>query len=280
MDMPDILQFLISDPRVNVVSFVLTVLGVVLTIVFYLRSMNIKEPCYSIHSETIITPELAKKNPIKITFFDKPVENLSLTHVAFWNAGRATISRSDMTEVDPLRIVTDNASILSVNLVKENKIANKFEFVLHPDNNSIRIDFDFIDHMNGAVIAIYHTGQSSDALQLLGTIKGATSLHDVDKTVNVAVDFFISRLDSFMEMPFRLIPKWLWRLLDEVEMRQNFIYSYLLIALLSILFIPFFVLYVFFGFIGFILFSLSLIPSLFSRRHRMPKELFGVIKRL
>lgn len=275
--MQNLIQFLLSDPRVNLISLILTGFSIVLAVVLYVRSVTVKVPRFSIRTRIIIAPELAKDNPIRITFLDNPIENLSLTHIAFWNSGRATISHSDIAESDPLRIVVNDARILSAEITIMNRPANSFKATLDPEDGALYIYFDFVDHMDGAILQIYHTADSPESLKIMGTIKGAKQLQNQDKVMDIFLNIMEKHQELFLGFLDRITPKWLRNLLREVESQQNFVGLFLLHLILYVVWGPFIISYMISGVLIVFIGMIYTFSALFLNSQRMPKELYRVM---
>lgn len=271
------IDFITDDPKFAI-SLAAGVLGIVLAAFFYFRSKSVKEPCYSRKSTVLIDPEIVENNPIKVSFQDRPVERLTLSYVALWNNGRATISGDDISEIDPLRIVALNGcSILAADLVQENKHANDFRIDLIRQDDTVIVSFNFVDYKNGAIIRVYHSGDTSRDIDVVGTIKGVDSLIDVDKTGHNFIGLLEHITDFTMGRLFRLpILKPLLDLTEEAERRQSFFLS----ALTSFLF-------VFIGFPFYSIYYLIMIPVIFigapyfmfiESSHTVPKELYSIMR--
>jgi hypothetical protein len=266
------LNFITSDPRFNIVSLALAVLSVVLAIIFYYRSKSVKIPCYGRKSQTLVTPELMEHSPLRVTFNSKPVETLTMTYVAFWNDGKATIGGEDVAATDPLRIVADEkCDILAAEIICSNRPANGFKVNLRRQDRVVHINFDFVDNKNGVVIRIYHTGQENQDIDIIGTIKGANGILNVDRADERAINT-IERVDKwFKERLFLLAPKRLLDLDFEAEARQNLILSFLVSLPLTILLSPFIAVYVM---VMVLLIFITMMRLLFAKRYTMPKELY------
>jgi hypothetical protein len=268
------IQFITSDPRFNIVSLALAILGIILAIIFYYRSKSIKNPCYSRTGKTLIDCKLMERNPIEVTFLDEPVETLTITYVALWNNGRATISRDDIAVTDPLRIVaSDGCTILAADIVCENRPTNKFEISLQRQDNAVVIDFDFIDYKDGMVVRLYHVGKDYQDIDVRGTVKGASGLLNVDKTAEFWVNT-LGRLDQqFKDRVFRrTIPKWLLRVMEKARARQNLIFVVFASLPLLILLTPFVLVYMLVMSIVFFIGVLYL--PFVTWRYRLPEELY------
>lgn len=67
-------------------------------------------------------------------------------------------------------------ALLSVSVIERTIPYNKLDTSLNRERTEATITFDYLDHNDGALIQIFHTGSGSDDIQLEGTIKGARSI--------------------------------------------------------------------------------------------------------
>lgn len=268
-------DFITSDPKFAV-SLALTIISIILAIIFYNRSKNIKFPCYSRSGRMLIDPKLIKRNPIKVTFNDEPVDTLSVTHIAFWNNGRTTINRDDLTISDLLRIIAkDGCNILAADVIVTNRPANNFQATLQRQENTVITDFDFIDYKNGAVVRLYHTGENIQDIDILGTIKGTNGILNVDKVGQYFAGLLERFDDEFKERLFRLIPNRLLNLVEEAQAR-HFVLYVLVFFPLSIVLAPFIFVYMVVGVLLVLAMMLSFIFG--GGRYSLPKELYSIMR--
>lgn len=268
-------DFITSDPKFTI-SLVLTIFSIILAYYFYYRSLNIKLPCYNRRSRLLINPTLTAQNPIKVTFNKKAVNTLSLAYIAFWNNGRATINRDDIAGTDPLRIVSSkDCRILAADIAVANRAVNNFKVTLLQESNVITIDFDFIDHKNGAVIRIYHTGVDHQDIDLIGTIKGTSGILNVGKSEET----FITRQKKFQnEVSTRLFGstprRWIKYMVQPSNTIQGFILSVIVSIPVAIIALPFLLILIVGSMILFLLSMLSWLLNMW--RYSMPEELDSV----
>jgi hypothetical protein len=147
-----------------------------LGIVFFAngRRARMKGPTWHARSNNLIQNFSSKVPGLEILFRNDKIDTLTVTRLAFWNRGMATIDRNDIAPADPVKIIsTGDARLLNVEIIQTNNSASQVETSLDPDGKSALIAFDFLDHNQGVVVQIIHTGVSGDALTVQGTIKGA-----------------------------------------------------------------------------------------------------------
>jgi hypothetical protein len=261
----------------DAISMAIAIISLILAFVFYYRSKNEKNPCYSKAGKHLIDREVIANTAIEVMFQGSHIGNLTSTKLALWNNGRATITQDDIANSDPLRLVTSNgARILAVDLIAGNEPANSFEVDLQSEGDLAFINFDFIDYKQGAVFNVYHTGTSMQDIDIVGTIIGAGSLINVYKAGELLMNIFDKVHYSLFEAFSHITPRWLHRLIERVESSQNLLLHLLLFFPLTVIFAPILILYIIIGTI----FILVLMGYLFfvTWRYKLPRGLYSIMK--
>jgi len=148
--------------------------GIVLAILFYLRSRRISQLAYQ-YDEISLVGGMASAFPeeVEVRFIGTPVPRITVTLVLLWNSGNSTVNGSDVVGSDPVRIVTSNDSrILKHSILKSTRPANGLRLaarVGYP--NEVAIAFDFFEPQDGAVIEILHSGPSGSS-EVRGSVRG------------------------------------------------------------------------------------------------------------
>ncbi len=180
------LNTIATNPYLTITSFLLAILSIFFAVVFYLKSKREKRPRYEIYTQTLIEGPDTEFSDLKILYKNEPQERITISKLAFWNAGRETINKTDMTETDALRIeVAPDARVLDVKLLSQSEPSNQFDLgsVTNSDKPKektiIPLLFDYIDHRNAAVIQLIHTGDHSTKIRVYGKIKGAERIEKV-----------------------------------------------------------------------------------------------------
>jgi hypothetical protein len=169
-------QWLADNPWFAIVASVASLISIPLAFVLFVRGKRERKPCYAFRSFNLIRG-VAKKIPeIQISYsgHGEPIEQFTITRLVFWNDGRETINKQDIAKGEPLEIIgKEGVKILNANVISEKNPANQFECSLSRDKSTLRIGFDFLDHGEGAILQIFHTGNTGSDLELKGIIKGA-----------------------------------------------------------------------------------------------------------
>lgn len=156
-------------PLIGLVSLSLAVTFFVLA-----RRARLKGPSWAIRSNNLVRGFGSRLPELEILFRKNKVSTLTVSRIAIWNRGAATIDRNDIATADPLRISpTGSARLLDAKLVQVSGDSSQFEAVLNEDGTAAHLRFDFLDRHHGAVVQVIHTGASGADLSVIGTIKGA-----------------------------------------------------------------------------------------------------------
>lgn len=159
--MKEVVDLLNSTGKLNLTFLILAILSIVIAIYFYIKSKKEKKPVYSLQTTKLIENKVSSIDKLNISFADKPVENLSITKLAFWNAGRETIRKNDFVQADRLRIIpVDNITIFDYKIDFENDLNNIK--IKQKKDSSLIITFDYLDINQGVVISVFHNGNTSE----------------------------------------------------------------------------------------------------------------------
>ena len=163
-----------TNPWFAIASFIIAVSSVLLAIALFIKGRRVKLPRYAIRSSNIFKDLVSKVGILDVRYGDEQIENLTVSKVAFWNAGRETIHWQDVADADLLRLqATGGYKILSATILHQKNPANKFRIKKKDSDGSIVwLIFDYIDKGEGVVLQLFHTGASSEDIRFYGTIKG------------------------------------------------------------------------------------------------------------
>lgn len=171
----------LNDPEVlaslSWIGTAIAVLGFVFAYYFYVKSKRTKQP-YCITFSSAITGKVLRTVPdLELTYKKRPINNLALTKLVFWNAGAETIHSSDIPEKSPFLIkLNGDAKILNCNLEFVKKEASAIAATVAPAQDQIMVTFDYLDRNDGFVLELLHTGESDKSVEVCAVFKGADPL--------------------------------------------------------------------------------------------------------
>lgn len=145
---------------------ILSVIGLLLSIYFYIVSKKVKEPRW--FYATLKGDET----------FDKPeLDQIRTTYIWFWNAGKEPILSSDIPATSKLKLALYNTkgpiNILNHKIVKISRTAVKPKVSVY--RNKVLVDFNFLGYKDGFAIKLQHTGNKHPHINFEGIILGVNA---------------------------------------------------------------------------------------------------------
>ncbi|RJX41044.1 hypothetical protein D3P09_03260 [Paenibacillus pinisoli] len=154
------------------IGVIIGVIGIILSVYFYRKSLNRPRPAYQMASMRVIEEVSDSNGNIEIMFNGSKVDRVVKTQVAFWNAGSNTINSHDIVERDPIIIMySEDSKILNYNIISISRSVNLFRAIINENSNQVEVTFDFLDPSDGAIIEIIHNDNKLFP-RVTGTIKG------------------------------------------------------------------------------------------------------------
>ena len=171
---------------INYAGFFIGLLGIVLSIYLFKKGIEAKDPRFHFRTYTNIS-KLSddEDSKIKITYGLEEVSRVFTTYVWVWNNGKKPIYKSDIPPQSNIKITLHderyNPKILDFKVAKVSRSEINF-IATNGGENTLVINFDFLDQNDGAVLEIQHTGSSKTELISDGIILGAPEGLKVIKT--------------------------------------------------------------------------------------------------
>ncbi len=141
------------NPLFTVLAFFLAIVGIILTVVFYLKGKKARKPMYFMKSNNLVAGFGKRLGKLQLLYGDTSIKNLTVSKIGFWNDGEL-IESKDIVEEDPLRIeALGECEFLDATVIKETNTLNKFR-INFVNSKSVTILFDFLDKGQGGAIQI------------------------------------------------------------------------------------------------------------------------------
>lgn len=156
----------------NIFATALGILGISSSVITYIKSKKSKRPTYIVRTINLMTKRIKNINILEVLYAGENISNLSVTKIAFWNAGKETIDQSDIADKSPMKIeIKPEYKMLDANILFQKNESNDFNLELSEDKKNISINFDYLDYKEGVVIQILHTGNENEDISISGSIK-------------------------------------------------------------------------------------------------------------
>lgn len=176
-------RFITTNPIAIIALAFLAVCGIFLSIVFYFKSKKDRRPYYAVSSIQLVRLNSQSLPKISVSFDGKETPRITISSVAFWNAGRETIRRSDIASTDRLRIICnkDDDEILDIQIKSVLKSSICPVATIAEGRKSAEFSFEYLDRYDGFVFQVIHTGSGSSAISIAGKILGCESIRELWK---------------------------------------------------------------------------------------------------
>ena len=171
----------IGNPWVGFTGTLFGVLGILASIVFYLRARRYQQPAYYKSSIRWYDGADVPHKDIKLTFRGKNISRFTITHLAFWNSGNQTIRESDFAPASPLRLVIPKdveVFDIRVTAVTAPEICASLdspEVIVAGEKKEIPVHFDYLDGEDGFSIQVIHDSRSVSGIKFVGKLPGVSS---------------------------------------------------------------------------------------------------------
>lgn len=163
-------------------------IGVVVSFYTYFKSKESKEPC--IYFQTFRDIDKIEggedEENIKVFYKSEEVDKVYTTYIWFWNKGKRPIHKGDIPAKSELKLSLVNEKndlqILDYKIIKSSRdpINPSLQRI---DNSRLKLDFEFLDFMDGWVMEVQHTGGQDVQVKfdgvILGNVDGAKVLPTV-----------------------------------------------------------------------------------------------------
>ncbi|TET26502.1 MAG: hypothetical protein E3J67_01375 [Dehalococcoidia bacterium] len=176
-----------------IVTLPTTVAFGIATIVLALKLAKRKKPVWAYKTTKIIGLGTNAPPELKLTFSDRPVNDVYQTTFILFNKGTEAIRRGDVTESVTMHF--QGAEILRQPIIKaKSKEAIEFsaEQVVKDGDNSIQLGFLYLDHNDGAVVDVLHT--EGEDIRCSGNMIGAKEIANIGEFAPFRTERFRSLL--------------------------------------------------------------------------------------
>ena len=182
-----ILNEMMKNPYAWAVLSICTIAALIFAMYTWFAGKRKKEISYYKDSYEIVKAGNSLIPELKLFYQEKEIEDLIVTKFAIWNSGNEVLNWSDIVEVKPLRVFSndDKTNILDVKIIGQSDETNMFVVDIQEETTA-KIKFDYANVNDGIVLQVMHTGKVN-TIEFDGKIKGGKKLkcmNKVDKKIN------------------------------------------------------------------------------------------------
>lgn len=161
-----------------IIGTLLAIIFFITTVILALKFAKKKQPVWAYKTTKVIGLGTNSPPELKLTFDGKPVSDVYRTLFILFNRGTETIRNNDV--VEKVAIHFKGAEILrepTIKVVSNEAIGLSAKQVVKDGDNSIELDFLYLDHEDGTVVEVTHT--ESEDVRCSGNIIGTKEIVNV-----------------------------------------------------------------------------------------------------
>ena len=170
---------MVSNPWIGFFGTVVGVVGLVLSVFFYYKSVKVKRPTVRSVSLNWFDGSHIPHKDLELKFRGISATRFTITHIAFWNAGTDPIRPSDFSASSPLRIsypLEMQVFDIHISAVTSPELAVSIEPPKQRGSEPIlerAISFAYFDRNDGFSIQVVHDGLPEQTIEIVGKLPGA-----------------------------------------------------------------------------------------------------------
>jgi len=179
-------KYLAANPYIGLGGFIIGVAGLLFSYYVAKRDKKVKNLSHYLFSNTIISDSQSIFPKLAVTYDGITLENFTVSKVRIFNSGTETIMPDDIAKSDPIRFCiqqTDKVKMLDSGAIYSSDPNNNFR-IIQVDENTVEINFDFIEPKDEFVFQVIHTGKDSEVIKTTGTVIGAKSKFSDKKSLD------------------------------------------------------------------------------------------------
>jgi hypothetical protein len=166
-----------SNPVVGIIGWLATILGLVLTVYFYIEAKETRQLTYYLNPVKAALVRSGQASRLSTTFDNKPIKgDITAAQVALWNQGKLAIKKQDMLK--PVVLYTENnAPILEATIRKSSRDVTGLSLATEQlQQGRVGISWDILERNDGCVIQLIYAGNPDLNLSIDGVIEGQPQL--------------------------------------------------------------------------------------------------------
>jgi len=171
---------IISNPWVGIAGTLFGIIGILVSVVLYLRTRRFQQPAYYKTSLRWYDGKQAPHSDIRLMFRGKEISRFTITQLAFWNAGNQTVREADFVPASPLRLViSEDIEVFDIRITRVTTPEIRASLDTREPLNAgmkkeIPVHFDYLDKDDGFSIQAIHDGSTDEKISFVGKLPGVS----------------------------------------------------------------------------------------------------------
>ena len=173
------------------IGFFWAIVGVLLGLIPTAILLRRVEPKWYFKINYLFSKGVSNIEGLKMSYKDQITYNLSSIYLAFWNNGKKTLTREMIAE--KIKFSTAGECLIYDAIVlKSSHTTNNFNLKKSIDGKELEMDFDYLDHKEGAVIQIFTNCENLQEFNLSGKIIECKPFKTISYNLEGKLERFIS----------------------------------------------------------------------------------------
>jgi len=179
---PTFLHFFSTHPLVGLISFIASLISIILFIYALVEGKEKRDLTYCINPVKTRIVQSGKYKALEVLFDKEKIDSdVTAMQIAVWNKGRLPILNTEILETYELELKPPTR-ILDVEITKQSR--NLIDIELSKEslgNGRIPINWKILEHNDGCVIQIIYSGNIDTDIEMHGSCIGQTTIHRMNK---------------------------------------------------------------------------------------------------
>jgi hypothetical protein len=171
---------ILSDRGIAVLGLIGTVIGLILAVYFYRKSLKAIGADYYIATNHLIGPLRSRYSELRIIYQQNEITSFSSSKAFLWNRGSEAIRSTDIAPSAPLVIDTEGSEVVLDHKVLYCSSTHSKVSTRSQGYRRILIDFDYLDPKEGIILEVLHTGGPA-SISLSGSVIGGGEIRRKEK---------------------------------------------------------------------------------------------------
>ncbi len=150
------------------ITIIIAIIAIIVNWVLSFRNKRTREPIWYYKTEEVISKGEKLKDDIQVYFKGQKVSQVSVTKIGLVNVGKEPIDQTHVKR--PIKLSFDE----NISILQEPKVSkftrDDIDFKATHVGTDVLLSFGFLDHLDGAVIEVVHTGDEKTNVRIEGTI--------------------------------------------------------------------------------------------------------------
>lgn len=176
----NLLDRLLRNPVVNAIAWIATVLGLILSIYFYVRSTKKRDLVYYVNPAQAIVVKTGESSGLHVFYGSHELtSDVTAAQIAVWNQGNDSIRPDNVLEQVAIR-TKPSVPILEASIRKKSR--DVIDVSLDQSRLSdgvVGVRWNILEQNDGAVIQIVYAGAPSNEIHTSGVVEGQGNIRQL-----------------------------------------------------------------------------------------------------